>query len=404
VAKSSTVTLTKTASTTEDTNDDQQSTTTAVGDTVNYTVSTTIPGYGNVYEHPHFTVTDKLTALKLNKDSVAVTGLTKGEAYTVAATDDGYTITFTETYLKGLKAATNVEITYSAIVTSAAQYAINEENNDVYIEYSHNPNSQSDYDMKKDTTQHYTFTLDASGMGSGENQQGKRTSELVKVGIDANGDPITTTEVTSQVTTSEKWEGPLQGAVFGLFTDSGATTPYMAKNADGTAGTTAMTATTDGDGRMSFAGLDAGTYYLKEISAPAGYVTDSHVYTVVITAQTDTVKVTEWWNGTAWVSEKPTSGTAKEVTYDTEILKSYTVTIDGKAAATYTFNNAATANSNDIVWEDATIVEKPFQFKNTKGTELPSTGGIGTKIFYTMGAVLVVGAGVVLVSRKRAGE
>jgi fimbrial isopeptide formation D2 family protein/LPXTG-motif cell wall-anchored protein len=39
---------------------------------------------------------------------------------------------------------------------------------------------------------------------------------------------------------------------------------------------------------------------------------------------------------------------------------------------------------------------------NHSGQELPSTGGIGTKIFYALGAVLVIGAGVVLVSRKRA--
>ena len=39
--------------------------------------------------------------------------------------------------------------------------------------------------------------------------------------------------------------------------------------------------------------------------------------------------------------------------------------------------------------------------KNLKGTELPSTGGMGTTIFYVVGAVLVIGAGVVLISRRR---
>jgi LPXTG-motif cell wall-anchored protein len=38
---------------------------------------------------------------------------------------------------------------------------------------------------------------------------------------------------------------------------------------------------------------------------------------------------------------------------------------------------------------------------NKKGTELPSTGGIGTTIFYVMGTVLVISAGVVLVTRRR---
>lgn len=38
---------------------------------------------------------------------------------------------------------------------------------------------------------------------------------------------------------------------------------------------------------------------------------------------------------------------------------------------------------------------------NASGLELPSTGGIGTTIFYVLGAVLVIGAGVLLVTRRR---
>ena len=39
--------------------------------------------------------------------------------------------------------------------------------------------------------------------------------------------------------------------------------------------------------------------------------------------------------------------------------------------------------------------------ENASGTELPSTGGMGTTIFYIIGAILVIGAGVVLVTRRR---
>ena len=38
---------------------------------------------------------------------------------------------------------------------------------------------------------------------------------------------------------------------------------------------------------------------------------------------------------------------------------------------------------------------------NEKGTELPSTGGIGTTIFYIIGVILVLGAGILLVTRRR---
>ena len=41
------------------------------------------------------------------------------------------------------------------------------------------------------------------------------------------------------------------------------------------------------------------------------------------------------------------------------------------------------------------------QVVNQAGTELPSTGGMGTTIFYIAGTVLVLGAGVILVTRRR---
>ena len=393
VAKKSTLTLTKTAANASDYNEDNAQTT-AVGDVITFTVNTTIPGYGEVYTNPHFVLKDALTDLALKTDTVTITapaGLKKGTDYTVDATASGYTITFTANYLKTLKSATAVTVTYNAEVTSTAAKAINEEDNKVSIEYSHNPNQQSDYDVKKDTTQHYTFSIDADSVGSGENVSGKKTSEVVKIGVDAAGKPINKTTETSEITSTEKWNGPLEGAVFGL---------WKSDNSDCT-GEPFKQATTTADGRMNFAGLDAGTYYLKEISAPAGYVTNTTKHTVVIAAETDTVKVTEWWDGAAWVSTKPTSGIAKEVTYDTEILKSYTVTIDGTETAKYTFTNAATANSTDIKWEEATLVEKPCQLTNTKGTELPSTGGMGTKILYTIGGLMVVAGGVFLAAKKR---
>ena len=41
---------------------------------------------------------------------------------------------------------------------------------------------------------------------------------------------------------------------------------------------------------------------------------------------------------------------------------------------------------------------------NKSGSTLPETGGIGTTIFYVLGSLLVVGAGVVLITRKRMGK
>ena len=69
-----------------------------------------------------------------------------------------------------------------------------------------------------------------------------------------------------------------------------------------------------------------------------------------------------------------------------------------------TFENKKAATNNDIQWTELECIEHPFPFTNTKGTELPSTGGIGTTIFYTLGGILILGAGVLLVSRKRMTE
>ena len=41
------------------------------------------------------------------------------------------------------------------------------------------------------------------------------------------------------------------------------------------------------------------------------------------------------------------------------------------------------------------------QITNQSGTELPSTGGMGTTIFYVLGSILVLGAAVLLITRKR---
>ena len=38
---------------------------------------------------------------------------------------------------------------------------------------------------------------------------------------------------------------------------------------------------------------------------------------------------------------------------------------------------------------------------NSKGAELPETGGMGTKLFYLVGGVLVIAAAVLLITRRR---
>lgn len=103
---------------------------------------------------------------------------------------------------------------------------------------------------------------------------------------------------------------------------------------------------TDENGAIDVKGLDAGSYILTETATLAGY-----------NLLTDTITVTIAENGT--VTYKLTSSNAD-------------------AAATITVEN------------------------NT-GSVLPTTGGMGTTLLYTVGILLVLGAGVTLVVRRRMG-
>lgn len=104
---------------------------------------------------------------------------------------------------------------------------------------------------------------------------------------------------------------------------------------------------TPDNGKFVIAGLDADTYYLEEIKAPDGYNRLKEPVNVVITAN---------------------------------IASGKTVT------ATITYNETATGT---------------VRIENQTGVELPSTGGIGTTVFYVIGGLLMGVAVVLLVTRKK---
>ena len=106
---------------------------------------------------------------------------------------------------------------------------------------------------------------------------------------------------------------------------------------------------------------------------------------VVITAEYEPVHVKEVVDGV-------------EVEYDTNQLKSYTVTVGG-SETTYSIAHSLSDITESQVKRDPASSDR--EIVNTKGVELPSTGGMGTTIFYIIGAVLVIGAGIVLVTRRR---
>lgn len=90
-----------------------------------------------------------------------------------------------------------------------------------------------------------------------------------------------------------------------------------------------------------------------------------------------------------------------------------TVTIKGLAEGTYSLLETKAPAGYNLMTDETPVELKlgaegnqdtllvTSTVKNNKGTELPSTGGIGTTIFYIIGAILVIGAGIVLVARRR---
>jgi len=81
--------------------------------------------------------------------------------------------------------------------------------------------------------------------------------------------------------------------------------------------------------------------------------------------------------------------------------KTYTLTETETNAG---YNLLDTPKDLVLVEDDGTAYSTATYDKivNNKGTELPSTGGIGTTIFYAAGLVMVLGAAVVLISRRKA--
>lgn len=92
--------------------------------------------------------------------------------------------------------------------------------------------------------------------------------------------------------------------------------------------------------------------------------------------------------------------------------------LDGTTSITPTVVVNGTANATKVTVAEATGVsagndsaeaantmqlsaKQVTKIENNQGSVLPSTGGIGTTIFYVIGAILVLGAGILLVTRRR---
>ncbi len=128
---------------------------------------------------------------------------------------------------------------------------------------------------------------------------------------------------------------------------------------------------------FTFKGVDAGMYKLVETTVPAGYNKAEDMY-FTVTAEY-----------AATSDNASPSVTKLEITSVNDAAGKQIV--DATGTPTFSFTGVASAGTLTT------------HIVNLKGILLPSTGGIGTTIFYIIGGIMVVGAGVLLVTRKRMG-
>ncbi len=234
-------------------------------------------------------------------------------------------------------------VNYNATLNDSAVVGFDGNTNEVYLEYSNNPNTPTSHgETPTDKVIVFTYELDVN-----------------------------------KYDTASK---PLEGAEFYLlnakgeyYSSSSTTGSYWVKNeAD------AELIRSDKNGVFSVRGLDKGEYALREKNAPTGFKVLAHDIEFTIAAKIlpdiDDDRAQNW------------NTTAKDALID------FAATLDSDP------DNAVTDFKVSEV-SDATVT---IDIVNTKVYDLPGTGGIGTTIFYVAGGVLVAAAIVLIVVKRRA--
>ena len=328
-----------------------------IGENVPFELISTMPSTYNDYTSYFYQFTDTLASnLTLNADSIAVkvvnadgeTALTATTDYTVGAQDESgkFTITINDTKkIASITKDSTIVVDYTAQLNSGAVIGLDGQENKVDLTYSNNPNYTGD------------------GASTPNEDKGKTPEDKVIVftyELDVTkylGDEHTKANAEDGTKAGFKL-GNANGTKWATVDENLRITDWV----DDVAAATEVT--TDATGIFKFIGLDDGTYTLRETTTPTGYNTMADL-ALTIGATTD--------NNQTW------AGTAS----------------DALSAIKLTINNEDTAGDTNT----GIVATK---ITNQKGSSLPSTGGIGTTMFYVGGGVLVAGAGVLLITKKRA--
>ena len=345
-----------------------------IGDSVPFKLIGSIPDM-SAYDTYEYIFTDTLSnGLTLQEGTVRVyiavnrddevrdyTPLTEGEDYplTVNNVENGggsFSIDFDD-----LKTAPYVDqgnrnfviVTYDATLNANAEIGLDGNPNDVYLEFSNNPNGDGLGRTAEDTVIVFTYELDGTKV-DGENAETKlEGAEFVLLnGGHTRVAHIEDGKLVGWINLPEGYDDRNYNEI-----------PYETWQA--LDGNTSVIMTSAAEGAFGVSGLDEGTYYLMEIKAPTGYNLLENALRLDIAAATA--------NGQTWAGDPAVALTA------------LTIDVDQGGAQNGDVGTGAVA----------------LTVANNQGATLPETGGMGTTLFYVIGGLLVAGAGILLVVRLR---
>lgn len=266
--------------------------------------------------------------------------------------------------VSGVTADSIIIVEYSATLTDKAEIGNPGNPNTVKLEYSNNPNTSGDGEPSTgetpdDTAYVFTYELDGTKVDGKTPDKKLKDAEFILFRLKEGETELSYTEVDGK-----KIPANVEYAL--VDNGTGKLTGWTEDRAAATADTNVLKS--NGEGEFKIAGLDAGAYYLEETKAPAGY--NQLKEPVKLTIQADIDQGDD------------------ETKKDPSLTKVEIVTPD--------------EDGNDVVTEgDKTNGAVSLEVQNNAGALLPSTGGMGTTLFYIAGAALVLAAGVLLMMKRR---
>ena len=334
-----------------------------IGDEVPFQLVGTMPQNIDSYTYYYYEFTDRLAAGFVAPDEDDFTVTLDGEEvdpdYIIIETNDG--VTTIRVILNNIKAKGEVtadsvvKVNYTAVLDDDAVIGAEGNTNGVHLTYTTNPG----YDGEGYFEQ----------TGEGEVEKTEKKDEETE---DTTEDGVVVYTYELKINkTSAATGAALQGVKFSLQNAEG---HYANINTNGkllgwveSADASNYTFETGADGKLTFTGLDSGTYRIVEQEPLEGYEPITGPISFTITPN----------------DARNTDG-------------SWTYTEDDGTDA----YGAITVENDLITVNDGTITAN-VENEETAYT-LPETGGIGTTIFYVGGGITAAAAGIVLVARRRA--